>query len=193
MTESERSQLLQVYSVERQGDQNSAVVVFAIIAAALTYIVASAGFLLGHYTRAGYKQIPSAVLLASPLVTVALLSSLVLTVSANAMRGKHLKKLETVLGVKVDNAFFPSSVRDGADIWEIKRSFSWLRIYATLTLFTYIPIFLIALGYTFAVLIPGPWSWYKALVFSIYCLAIAMQITGLLVASFHQRFKTAFN
>src|ERR1022692_2799456 len=147
MEEKDRRQLLlEVYGIERQSDQNSSVVVFAIIAAALTYVVASAGFLLGHYTSAGYTNIPSVVLLLSPLVIVALLSSLVLTVSANAIRGKHLKELEKQVKVEVEvevgkNVSFPSSIRDASDIWEIKRSLSWLRVYAILTLTTYLPLF----------------------------------------------------
>ncbi len=194
----QRQLLLEVYGIERQSDQNSTVVVFAIIAAALTYVVASAGFLLGHYTSAGYTNIPSVVLLLSPLVIVALLSSLVLTVSANAIRGKHLKELEKQVNVEVKaeggkKISFPSSIRDTSDIWEIKRSLSWLRVYAVLTLTTYIPLFVLALAYTFAVLIPGPWSGYKRAAFVFYSFVIAAQAAGLLVASFHPRFKKDYN
>src|ERR1022692_4809826 len=201
MEEKDRRQLLlEVYGIERQSDQNSSVVVFAIIAAALTYVVASAGFLLGHYTSAGYTNIPSVVLLLSPLVIVALLSSLVLTVSANAIRGKHLKELEKQVKVEVEvevevgkNVSFPSSIRDASDIWEIKRSLSWLRVYAILTLTTYLPLFVLAWAYIFAVLIPGPWSGYKKAAFIFYSFVIAAQAAGLLVASFHPRFKKDYN
>jgi len=94
MNEEGRKDLLQIYTVERQDLGNGQIVTFAIIAAALTYFVASAGFLIGHYTRTGYKNVPTVILLGSPLVTVALLSSLVVTVSTNVMRVKHLRKLE---------------------------------------------------------------------------------------------------
>jgi hypothetical protein len=194
----QRELLLEVYGIERQNDQNSSVVVFAIIAAALTYVVASAGFLLGHYTSAGYTNIPSVVLLLSPLVIVALLSSLVLTVSANAIRGKHLKELEKQVNVEVTvegdkKISFPSSIRDASDIWEIKLGWSWLRVYTILTVTTYVPLFVLALAYTFAVLIPGPWSGYKKAAFIFYSFVIAAQAAGLLVASFHPRFKKNYN
>ena len=61
-----------------------------------------------------------------------------------------------------------------------------------MSLATYIPVFLVALGYIFVVLIPGAWSWYKVAVFIIYCVAVVMQVTGLLVASWNKRFKTNF-
>jgi hypothetical protein len=191
--------LLGVYTIERESDQNSAVVTFAIIAAALTYVVASTAFLVGRYTSRGYKGIPSAVLLASPLVIVALLSSLVLTVSANGLRGKHLKELERLLQVTVkgeggETILFPSSVRDASFIWEFRRRLSLpLRIFEVLTVATYFPIILLALGYTSAALIPGPWPWFKSVVFVIYCFVIATQATGLLIASRHPRFRKDFD
>jgi hypothetical protein len=193
MNEDDRKNLLQIYTIERQDLGSSQITTFAIIAAALTYFVASAGFLIGHYTKSGYKNIPTAVLLGSPLVTAALLSSLVVTVSTNVMRVKHLRKLEDLLGQTVaEDIILPSSIRDFGDIWDIRTPRSWLRVYSALSLATYIPIFLVSLGYIFAVLVPGAWSWYKGLVFSIYCLVAIMQVAGLLVASWHPRFKTDF-
>lgn len=193
MTEEHRKDLLQIYTIERQDLANGQIVTFAIIAASLTYFVASAGFLIGRYTSIGYENVPSMVLLGSPLVTVALLSSLVVTVSTNVMRVKHLRKLEELLWWTVsEDIVLPSAVTDFGDVWDIRTSPSWLRVYSALSVATLIPIFLVALGYTFAVLIPGPWPWYKGLVFSIYCLAAVMQVTGMLVASKHQRFNTKF-
>lgn len=191
--EKQRAELFQIYTIERQDIGNGQLAVLAIIAAALTYIVASAGFLIGHYTSAGYKDVPSAVLLGSPLVTLALLSSLVVTVSTNAMRVKHLNKLEELLRREVATSIcLPSCIKDCGDIWEIRFKPTWLRVYTALSLATYIPIFLLALGYTFAILIPGPWPPYKKVVFAIYCLAILIQAAGVLVASLHKRFKNSF-
>jgi hypothetical protein len=193
MDTEQRAELFQIYVMERQDIANGQIVVFAIIAAALTYIVASAGFLIAHYTDGIYKDVPSVILLGSPLVTLALLSSLVVTVSTNAMRVKHLKKLEALLSKTVaTNISLPSAISDFADIWEIRRKLSFLRVYTVLSLATYLPIFAVSLGYIFAVLIPGPWPAYKKAVFALYCFALAMQVMGILVASLHKRFRTDF-
>ena len=190
LTSEQRSHLLQVYAVERQDRQNSQIVVFAIVAAALTYFVASAGFLTGHYSNGSYNGVPSLVLLGSPLVPLALVSTLVVTFSADMMRAKHLKELETLLGLKVDESVRPSSIRDSSDIWEIKFHRNWFQVYPVLLVVTDSSIFIIALAYIFAVIIPGSsWPWYKIIVLIFYCLIILIQAAGLLVAAFHPRFK----
>lgn len=188
-----RAELFQLYVMERQDIANGQIVVLAIIAAALTYIVASIGFLISHYTKGTYTDVPSVILLGSPLVTLALLSSLVVTVSTNAMRVKHLKKLESLLKMNVPgNVFLPSSVSDFADIWEIRCAPSLLRVYAIISLATYIPIFIVSFGYILVVLIPGPWPTSKIAVFALYCFVMAMQVMGVLVSSLHGRFKDKF-
>lgn len=188
-TPEQRSQLLQVYAVERQDSQNSQIVVFAIVAAALTYFVASAGFLMGHYSNGSYKGVPSLALLGSPLVPLALVSILVVTFCADMMRAKHLKELEELLGLKVNKSVLPSGIRDSSDIWGIKFHRSWFGVYPVLVAITDSSIFIISLAYIFAVVIPGPWPWYKIAVFILYCLIIVIQVAGLLVAVFHPRFK----
>lgn len=193
LTPEQRSQLLQVYTTERQDGQNNQIVVFAIIAAALTYFVASAGFLMGHYSGGSYKGVPSLVLLGSPLVPLALVSILVLTFSVNMMRTKHLKELERLLALKVGKGVLPSSVRDTNDVWDIKPHFGWLAVYPVLVATADIPIFIITLAYVLAVMLPGSsWPSYKIIIFGFYCLVIAIQAVGLLVAGFHPRFKTKF-
>lgn len=195
LTKEQRAQLLQIYTIERQDNQTAQVVAFAIIAAALTYVVASTAFLLGHCSSAGCKGLPPLVQLVSPLILLALLSFLVISVSATVMRAKHLRKLEELLGLEVSTGVvLPSVHRDSSDIWEVKFRPSMLQFtYVPLTLTTYIPMFLVALGYIVAVLTPGSWTWNKWLVAAAYAGVVAVQVAGLALPIFHSRFKTKYN
>jgi hypothetical protein len=215
----ERALLLQVYTIERQDNQTSQTVAFAIIAAALTYVVASAAFFVGHCNSVNCGNVPPAVQLASPLIPLALLSFLVLSVVATILRAKHVRKLEELLGLEVGiGIVLPSFHRDSSDIYELKsyrltahmhdlrhirsRKFHLRQalvhrdalqlIYVPLTLTTYVPMVLIALGYTIAVLIPGSWTWDKWFALIVYLFVLAMQIAGMLLPLFHPRFKTDF-
>jgi hypothetical protein len=218
ITPEQRTLLTQVYTIERQDNQTSQIVAFAIVAAALTYIVASAAFFLGHCSSVGCNTIPPTVQLAGPLIPLALLSFLTLSVAATIMRAKHVRKLEELLGLRINaDIVIPSFHRDSSDIYEVKPDrlkphLHLLRmssrkihprralvhrdtlqfIYVPLTLTTYIPTFLVALGYTIAVLWPGAWTWYKWLALIVYLLILVMQVAGLLLPLVHPRFKTEF-
>jgi hypothetical protein len=219
LTAEQRDELLQIYAIERQDNQNSQTVDFAIIAAALTYVIASAAFLLGHCNKAGCGKVPPAVQLASPVILIALLSFLVLSVAATIMRAKHLRCIEELLGFEAaEGIFLPSFHRDSSDIYEAKidrlaknlrninraklRQVGFRRvlahrdalqlIYVPLTLIAYVSTLLIALGYTIGVLLPGPWAWSKVIVMAIYLMALLLQAAGILVPSLHPRFKTDF-
>lgn len=219
ITPEQRMLLVQVYTIERQDNQTSQIVAFAIVGAALTYVVASAAFFLGHCSSVGCNAIPPTVQLAGPLIPLALLSFLTLSVAATIMRAKHVRKLEELLGLRINaDIVIPSFHRDSSDIYEVKpdrlmphllnlrrmsfRKMHPLRalvhrdalqfIYVPLTLTTYMPTFLIALGYTIAVLWPGSWTWDKWLALVVYLLVLAMQATGLLLPLRHPRFKTEF-
>lgn len=82
LTGDQRAQLLQVYTIERQDNQTSAIVAFALLAAGLTYMVASSAFFLSRCDHTGCRGLPDEVQLLSPLVLYGLLSFLVLNVAA---------------------------------------------------------------------------------------------------------------
>lgn len=219
MTPDQRSLLLQVYATERQENQSSQIVGFTIVTAALTYVIASSAFFLGHCNSVTCGKLPPLVQLASPAILLALLSFLVLSVAATIMRAKHVRLLEELLSLQVSARIaIPSFHRDSSDIYEPKLGrlaldFQNFRptnlrqvhlgrilthrdvlqfIYVPLTLMTYLPTFLIALGYTIAVLLPGPWEWYKGLAMAVYSLALMLQAAGILFPVFHPRFKKDF-
>jgi hypothetical protein len=194
LTEEQRTQLLQIYTIERQDNQTSALVAFAILAAALTYMVASSAFFLSRCNRAGCRGLPDAVQLLSPLVLYGLLSFLVLGTAATIMRAKHVRKLEELLEIRVGhNTVLPSFHRDSSDIYEVKFKVNWLQcIYAPLTFATYVPALIIISCFTVAILIPGAWTWDKKLVLIAYFAIAALQVSGMLLPLFHPRFKRAF-
>jgi hypothetical protein len=219
MPTNQRSLLLQVYAIERQENQSSQIVGFTIVTAALTYIVASSAFLLGHCNSRTCGKLPPLVQIASPAVLLALLSFLVLSVAATIMRAKHIRRLEELLNLEIgERANIPSFHRDSTDIYELKvdqlkddlRRFRLTSprnmhvgrvlmhrdvlqvIYVPLTLMAYLPTFLIALGYTVAVLLPGPWAWDKQLAMTVYSMVLLLQAAGILFPVFHPRFKTDF-
>jgi hypothetical protein len=219
LTAAQRSELLQLYAIERQDNQNSQTVDFAIIAAALTYVIASAAFLLGHCSHTGCGDLPPLVQLGSPVILIALLSFLVLSVAATLMRAKHLRCIEMLLGFEVaPGVILPSFHRDSSDIYEAKmdrvlqhvhraviappnrpniRQFMAHRdtlqlVYVPLTLLAYVSTLLIAVGYTIGVLLPGPWAWSKIITMIIYLLALLVQAAGIVTPLLHPRFKTVF-
>jgi hypothetical protein len=194
LTQEQRAQLVQLYAIERQDNQTSAIIAFAIVAAALTYIVASSAFFFSHCNKITCTGIPSWVQPISPLVPLALLSFLLLNLAGTLMRGKHLRKLEELLAIKTnDGIALPSFHRDSSEIYELKGRRSLLQvIYVPLTLTTYIPTYLIAIGFTIAVLIPGAWTWDKQLAIGVYSLILAWQVGGVLLPLFHSRFKRKF-
>jgi hypothetical protein len=214
LTPEQRALLLQVYTIERQDNQTSQTVAFAILAAALTYVVASAAFFISHCNSIACTGVSPLVQLASPLIPLALLSFLVLSVAATLMRAKHVRKLEELLGLEAETGVvFPSFHRDSATIYEphfdrlirelkkpgqagdrkslIKRYVPQV-IYMPLTITTYVPMLLIALGYTIAVLHPGAWTWDKWVAFIVYLLILTAQVAGIILPLGHARFKTDF-
>jgi hypothetical protein len=194
LTADQRAQLLQVYTIERQDNQTSAIVAFAILAAGLTYMVASSAFFLSRCDRAGCRGLPDEVQLLSPLVLYGLISFLVLNVAATIMRAKHIRKLEQMLEIRVSPAIWlPSFHRDSSDIYEVKFKLNWLQcIYAPVTFFTYVPVLVIITFFTIGVLIPGAWTWDKKLILIVYLIITALQVGGMLLPLFHPRFKEAF-
>lgn len=194
LTREQRAQLLQVYTIERQDNQTSAIVAFAILAAGLTYMVASSAFFLSRCDRTGCRGLPDEVQLLSPLVLYGLLSFLVLNVAATIMRAKHIRKLEQMLEIRVGpDIALPSFHRDSSDIYEVKFKRSLLQlVYAPVTFFTYVPILVIITVFTIGVLIPGAWTWDKKLILIVYLFITALQIGGMLLPLFHPRFKEAF-
>jgi hypothetical protein len=203
-----REQLNSVYFAERQDDQNSGVIAFAIVAAALTYAVAVGGFLLGRLDPAGFRGVPPIIQMLLPIVPMALISYLALNLAGTLVRSIHLKDLESVLGVELtpsppaaptdppqessseheklrpeshgsDTILEPSFRTDVTDIYELKlRSFPSV-IYAICTMGTYLPIALTMAGFTILVLTPGVWTWNKVIVAQAYLLFGLAVIVGL--------------
>src|SRR5258708_9406253 len=99
LTEFQRTQLLQVYTIERQDNQTSQIVAFAILAAALTYMIASAAFFIGRCDHKGCHGVPVSIQLVSPLILYGLLSFLVLGTASTIMRAKHVRTLEEALEI----------------------------------------------------------------------------------------------
>jgi hypothetical protein len=219
LTAEQREMLLQLYTIERQDNQNSQTVDFAIIAAALTYIIASSAFLLGHCNSARCDTIPPVVQLASPVILIALLSFLTLSVAATIMRAKHLRYIEALLGLEAEaGVILPSFHRDSSDIYEVKidrllENFHRMRraklhranlsrilshrdflqlIYVPLTLAAYVSTLLIALGYTIGVMLPGTWTWDKTAAMTTYAIILLLQAAGILAPLMHPRFRTSF-
>lgn len=193
MTVEQRALLLQVYTIERQDNQTSVIVAFAIVAAALTYLVASTAFLVGHCSNSGCNGVPQWVQLSSPLIPLALLSFLVLNLVATIMRAKHVKKLEELLELQTkDGILLPSFHRDSSDIYEPKSRGVLRFIYPPLTFTTYTSVFLIAIVFTYVALKPGAWPWYKLVISVIYLGVFLLQLFGVVLALFHPRFKTEF-
>jgi hypothetical protein len=219
LTAGQREMLLQLYTIERQDNQNSQTVDFAIIAAALTYVIASSAFLLGHCNSTTCGTIPPVVQLASPVILIALLSFLTLSVAATIMRAKHLRYIEELLGLEAEaGVILPSFQRDSSDIYEVKidrllKNFHRMRraklhqanlsrilshrdflqlIYVPLTLVAYVSTLLIALGYTIGVMLPGPWTWDKTAAMTTYILILLLQAAGILAPLMHPRFRTSF-
>ncbi len=167
-----RDQLNSTYATERQDDQSSATIAFAIVAAALTYAVAVGAFLVGKQTNDGFKDVPTAVQLLIPVVPLALAAYLALNLAGALVRSVHIKSLERILAVdyhltsdvgKNKKKVFttPSFRSDMTDVVELRWTRPIASIYALCSLFTYIPIVLMLAGFTLITLLPGPWTGYK--------------------------------
>src|SRR5699024_9373053 len=97
LTESRRSELLSVYLAEREDDQSSLAVAFAIIAGGLTYVLAATSYLSAKCGQSGCGTLPTALSWLSPLIAQAFVGFLILNAAATRLRSVHLHRPEKML------------------------------------------------------------------------------------------------
>ena len=188
-----REQLNSTYATERGDDQSSAAVAFAIVAAALTYVVAVGAFLVGKQGSTGFENIPPSVQMLIPIVPLALTAYLALNLAGTIVRSIHIKRLERILEIdfKVSQAnsqaftfSTPTFRTDVADVFEFRWTRPLAALYAICSIATYVPIALSLIVFTVLIFIPGPWTWNKVLISALYAFAVAAVVVGLLLPSF---------
>jgi hypothetical protein len=102
LTEYQRQQLTSIYAVERQDDQQSSIIMLAILTIGITYIIAGAAFLLSHYHNGELAGVPEWVQLIAPIITTGLFGFFVINNAATWVRARILLRLEHLLALNPD-------------------------------------------------------------------------------------------
>lgn len=195
-----RQRLMATYQIDRQDDQVALQVAFAIVAAALTYILVVAAYLLDHCGKSGKcdAEAPAVLRYLSPAVTVAFVGFLVLNVSATRMRSVALQHLEKVLALKLSVSMDKMAPHLHTDYGLVYRpdykkqgiKGEWVKhIYAAVTMIAYGAIYVILFGFTWLALYWGPRNCLKTTVIIGYAVIEAVLLAGLVVSLFNPLFK----
>lgn len=186
MTPEETDRLFSVYAAERQDDQNSLVVAFAIATAGLTYIIAAAAFLVENCDRFGCSKLPSWVQLLAPSIAIIFFGFLVLNVAATRLRSVHLQRLEEELEISLPKTGgkAPRFHTESGIVYRPDRPFSEPHerlVFAAVSYISYGLATLILISFTWVVLVVGPWTAWKKGVAALYGFFEVIEIVGLLV------------
>jgi hypothetical protein len=186
----DQQQLLGLYSTERQDNQTSVVVAFAIVTAALTYIVATTPYFAGHCTGSGCHDIRPWVQMAAPAPLVALLGFLVLNLAGTLRRSGLLLDLEVALRQTLPVTMRPAPRTEHAakliygNVW--KHRYGW--VYAICSLASYATAAGLVIGDCCVLLMPGEWTWNKQLVALLYAIVISCEVAGLAIPVLRKNF-----
>jgi hypothetical protein len=186
--------LFSLYAVERQDDQSALVVAFAITTAGITYVIAAAAYLSEHCDRMRCT-VPLPMQLAAPAIPLALFGFLVLNVAATRIRSVHLQRLETTLKIKLPSGReTPQFHTEAGMVYRPDNLTAKPRIrlvFAAVTFISYGVVAMILVGFTWAVLLPGPWGATKTTTATAYALLESIEILGFVAPLWHRSFRPA--
>lgn len=193
MTEEQLDRLFEVYSTERQDDMNALVVAFAIATAGLTYVIAAVAYLNERCDRSGCGTLPVWVQLFAPAIAVVLVGFLVLNVAATRMRSVHIQRLEAALKIPLPSGHAAPQFHTDAGIVYRPDNFLDLprvrMVFAIITVVSYGIVNLIMIGFTWVVLLIGPWTGLKIAFAAAYGLIEGIQVLGFVLPLKHRRFR----
>jgi hypothetical protein len=191
----ERQQLISVYAIERQDDQQSVIMMIAMLTIGITYVITGTAFLLSHYNRGVLVGIPQWAQLAAPTVTTGIFGFLVVNNASSCVRARHLIRLEHLLKLNVDKAdpdklgsFLPSFRTSTSFIFEPKAKGAELVFLITL-LTNYSLCAIVAFGFTALCLVIGPWGFWKIFATIVYVTLNFVELVGLVLPRFSSRFR----
>jgi hypothetical protein len=188
-----QSLLLGIYGIERSADQSAGVIALALATVGITYVATTAAFFVQRCGTMGCAaaQLPNPVVLAAPLVPIALFAYLVINLVATMARALYLDQIEKELAgmePQDDLPWAPTFHNLVRPIYTPDKG-SWLSgVMAILALFPYFAAFLLVTGYTVWVLLfqarEGNWRWVSL---SFYGLIIVLGVM-LMLLSLQPRF-----
>jgi len=193
VTPEQTDHLFSVYAVERQDDQNAIVVAFAIATTGLTYVIAAVAYLNQRCDRSGCPGLPVWVQLFAPAVAVVLVGFLVLNVAATRMRSVHIQRLEAALKIPLAaGKEAPQFHTDAGIVWRPDHLLDKPHVrmvFAVITFVSYGIVNLIMIGFTWAALVPGPWTRLKIAFAAAYGVIEFVEILGFAMPLNHERFR----
>ncbi len=193
MTPEQTDHLFSVYAVERQDDQNALVVAFAIATTGLTYVIAATAYLNQRCGRSGCPGLPIWVQLFAPAITVVLVGFLVLNVASTRMRSVHLQRLEAALKIPLPaGKEAPQFHTDAGIVWRPDHLLDEPHVrmvFAAITFVSYGIVNLVMIGFTWAALVPGPWTRLKIVFASAYGVIEFIEALGFAAPLGHERFR----
>jgi len=193
VTPEQTDHLFSVYAVERQDDQNAIVVAFAIATTGLTYVIAATAYLNQRCGHSGCPGLPVWVQLFAPAIAVVLVGFLVLNVAATRMRSVHLQRLEAVLKIPLPaGQAAPQFHTDAGIVWRPDHLLDKPHVrlvFAAITFTSYGIVNLIMIGFTWAALLPGPWTRLKIAFAAAYGVIEFIEILGFAAPLGHERFR----
>ncbi len=192
---------MQVYSAERQDDQNALVIAFAIATTGITYVTLGVAYINDHCNSNGCNQhgqhLSNLVLVTAPAIPLALAAFLALNLAATRIRSVHLQRLERALQVPLshrgDSAAEPSYHTDVGLVYRpMDRPFDKPHgariLFFLVTLMAYLPILAALLGFTWVALIHVSGSVARYASWSIYGVAEFVEVMALVRSLVGSRF-----
>jgi len=199
MDEKERREhLLAVYATERQDDQNSLTIAFAIATAGITYVTIGSAYLNDHCGSRGCSGgIPGWTPLLAPLIPMALFGFLTLNVAATRMRSVHLQRLEKALAIPLlrdqELPTAPSFHTDAGLVYRAMDNMDrpWFTriLFIGVSLITYPIVYGTLLGFSFIALHDAPASTMKTIFIYAYAIITVIEGSALLMCLIGERFK----
>jgi hypothetical protein len=208
-------QLLSVYEVERQDDQNAGTIAFAIVAAGLTYVVAGLAYLYSNCTNQDEINnihggctaltVPLWIQLSAPAITAALVGFLGLNLAATRMRSVHLQRLEAALICALRPVYddkTPLFHTDAGLVWRPDAKLDgWDEdddrihlVFTVITIFTYTIVNIVMVAFTWLVLLPGSWTvrwgWLKWPFALLYGAVAVFEVASFMWPLRHKRFRS---
>ena len=193
-----QEQLLAIYTAERQDDQNSLTVAFAIATAGITYVTIGAAYLNDHCGSKGCSGgVPGWTPLLAPLIPIALFGFLTLNLAASRMRSVHLQRLEYALQIPlIKDQELPTAPSFHTDAGLVYRAMDnmdrpWFTriLFIGVTFITYPIIYGALLGFTFVALRDASASTLKTTAIYVYAVITVIEGLAILMCLMGERFK----
>ncbi len=194
----EREQLVAVYAAERQDDQNSLTIAFAIATAGITYVTIGAAYLNDHCGGKGcIGGIPGWTPVLAPLIPMALFGFLTLNLAATRMRSVHLQHLEHLLQIPLikgqEPPTEPSFHTDAGLVYRAMDNMEkpWFTriLFIGVTFITYPIVYGTLLGFTFIALRDAQASTLKTIAIYVYAAITVIEGLAILMCLIGERFK----